>query len=83
MTELDPAVLRPATDFGAPGVVSRFGGPFADGPPPEVLVVDTRERYAKALAPDWALARDGYLVKNVFPEAVAKKAADEGLERRD
>ena len=30
------------------------------------------------LAPDWALARDLYLVKNIFPEAVKEKAAKEG-----
>src|SRR5687767_12163456 len=32
---------RPATDFGAPGVVSHFRGPFADGPPAKALHVDT------------------------------------------
>jgi hypothetical protein len=32
---------RPATDFGAPGVVSHFRGPFADGPPERALQVDT------------------------------------------
>ena len=37
------------------------------------------ERYARELAPDWALARDLYLVKNIFPEAVKEKAAQEGL----
>ena len=35
------AARRPATDFGAPGVVSHFKGPFADGPPPQALHVDT------------------------------------------
>ncbi|MDP1820812.1 MAG: hypothetical protein Q8K58_13105 [Acidimicrobiales bacterium] len=38
------------------------------------------ERYAKELAPDWAIARDLYLVKDVFPDEVAKKAADEDIE---
>src|SRR5688572_1339067 len=32
---------RPATDFGAPGVVSHFRGPFADGPPAAALHVET------------------------------------------
>ena len=51
---------------------------------PQELVLVTKqllyfERYARELAPDWALARDLYLVKNIFPEAVAEKAAEEGL----
>jgi hypothetical protein len=51
---------------------------------PQELVLVTKqllyfERYAKELAPDWALARDLYLVRNVFPEAVAEKAAAEGI----
>ena len=34
-------LTRPATDFGAPGVVSHFRGPFADGPPASALHVET------------------------------------------
>src|SRR5205085_5683920 len=34
-------IRRPATDFGAPGMVSHFRGPFADGPPAKALHVDT------------------------------------------
>jgi predicted unusual protein kinase regulating ubiquinone biosynthesis (AarF/ABC1/UbiB family) len=37
------------------------------------------ERYAKALAPDYNMARDLFLVKNVFPEAVAGAAVERGL----
>lgn len=37
------------------------------------------ERYVKALAPDWQMARDLFLVKNIFPEQVARKAADDGI----
>ena len=42
----DPAMLamgprrRPVTDFGAPGTVSHFKGPYANGPPPKDLEVD-------------------------------------------
>ncbi len=55
---------------------------------PQELVLVTKqliyfERYAKELAPDWALARDLFLVKNVFPDEVAKKVADEGIELPD
>ena len=39
MTDQEPT--RPATDFGAPGVVSHFRGPFADGPPESALHVET------------------------------------------
>jgi predicted unusual protein kinase regulating ubiquinone biosynthesis (AarF/ABC1/UbiB family) len=37
------------------------------------------ERYAKVLAPDYVMIRDIFLVQNLFPEAVAKKAAEEGI----
>jgi predicted unusual protein kinase regulating ubiquinone biosynthesis (AarF/ABC1/UbiB family) len=36
------------------------------------------ERYAKRLAPDYNMARDLYLVSNVFPDEVAKAVADRG-----
>ena len=38
--ELD-AARRPATDFGTTGRLSGFHGPYADGPPPKALEVDT------------------------------------------
>jgi predicted unusual protein kinase regulating ubiquinone biosynthesis (AarF/ABC1/UbiB family) len=37
------------------------------------------ERYSKELAPDYNMARDLYLIKNVFPEAVAARAAELGV----
>ena len=37
------------------------------------------ERYSKNLAPDYNMARDLYLLKNVFPEAVAAAAAERGI----
>jgi len=51
---------------------------------PKELVLITKqlmyfERYAKVLAPDYVMIRDIFLVQNLFPEAVAKKAAEEGL----
>jgi predicted unusual protein kinase regulating ubiquinone biosynthesis (AarF/ABC1/UbiB family) len=68
------------------GIVQMMDAMGAESPQELVLVTKQLlyfERYAKALAPDWALARDVYLVKNVFPDAVAKKAADDGLELPD
>ncbi len=55
---------------------------------PQELVLVTKqllyfERYARELAPSWAMARDLYLVKNIFPDEVAKKAADEGIDLPD
>jgi predicted unusual protein kinase regulating ubiquinone biosynthesis (AarF/ABC1/UbiB family) len=51
--------------------------------PRELMLVSKQllyfERYAKVLAPNWALARDLFLVKNVFPEEVAAKAAELGV----
>jgi predicted unusual protein kinase regulating ubiquinone biosynthesis (AarF/ABC1/UbiB family) len=38
------------------------------------------ERYVKGLAPDYAMLRDPFLIKNVLPEAAAKKAAELGVE---
>lgn len=37
------------------------------------------ERYSKELAPDYNMARDLYLIRNVFPEAVAARAAELGI----
>ncbi len=37
------------------------------------------ERYSKVLAPDYVMARDLYLLKNIFPDEVAKAAADQGI----
>jgi predicted unusual protein kinase regulating ubiquinone biosynthesis (AarF/ABC1/UbiB family) len=36
------------------------------------------ERYSKEFAPDWPMFRDLYLMRNVFPEAVAAAAAERG-----
>jgi predicted unusual protein kinase regulating ubiquinone biosynthesis (AarF/ABC1/UbiB family) len=51
--------------------------------PRELMLVTKQllyfERYAKVLAPNWPLARDLFLVKNVFPEEVAAKAAELGV----
>jgi predicted unusual protein kinase regulating ubiquinone biosynthesis (AarF/ABC1/UbiB family) len=37
------------------------------------------ERYAKELAPDYNMARDLFLMQNVFPEAVARLVAERGI----
>jgi len=34
------------------------------------------ERYSKEFAPDWPMFRDLYLVRNIFPEAVAARVAE-------
>jgi predicted unusual protein kinase regulating ubiquinone biosynthesis (AarF/ABC1/UbiB family) len=41
------------------------------------------ERYAKELAPHYNMARDLFLVRNVFPEAVAATAAERGITMPD
>ncbi|HET6963201.1 MAG TPA: AarF/UbiB family protein [Acidimicrobiales bacterium] len=41
------------------------------------------ERYIKGLAPDWSFASDPYLVKNIFPDEAAKKAAELGMDFPD
>ncbi|WP_421118280.1 ABC1 kinase family protein [Aquihabitans daechungensis] len=51
--------------------------------PKELLLVSKQlmyfERYAKTLAPNYVLARDLFLLKNVFPEAVAEAAVERGI----
>jgi len=51
--------------------------------PQELMLIGKQllyfERYAKMLAPDYTLARDIFLVKNIFPDAVAKRVADLGI----
>ncbi|CAN5631291.1 AarF/UbiB family protein [soil metagenome] len=51
--------------------------------PRELVLVSKQllyfERYSKVLAPDYVMARDLYLLRNVFPEAVAAAAAERGV----
>ena len=64
------------------GIVATAEGLGVQSPQELVLLIKQLlyfERYARELAPGWALARDLYLVKNVFPQAVAAKAAAEGI----
>ena len=37
------------------------------------------ERYVKGLAPDYAMLRDPFLIKNILPEEAAKRAAELGM----
>jgi predicted unusual protein kinase regulating ubiquinone biosynthesis (AarF/ABC1/UbiB family) len=37
------------------------------------------ERYTKGLAPNWQIATDLFLVKNIFPKEAAEKAAEVGM----
>ena len=58
----------------------------AKGPKELVLVAKQlayMERYAKGMAPDYQIVRDLYLIKNIFPDEVAKKAAELGIELPD
>ena len=55
----------------------------AKGPRELVLIAKQlayMERYAKGMAPDYQIIQDLYLIKNVFPDAVAAKAAASGVE---
>jgi predicted unusual protein kinase regulating ubiquinone biosynthesis (AarF/ABC1/UbiB family) len=55
--------------------------------PRELVLVSKQllyfERYAKVLAPDYVLARDLFLVRNVFPDDVARLVAERGLSLPD
>ena len=55
----------------------------AKGPRELVLIAKQlayMERYAKGMAPDYQIIQDLYLIKNVFPEAVAAKAGEQGIQ---
>lgn len=41
------------------------------------------ERYAKALAPDYRITEDPFIVKNIFPEEAKAKAAELGIDMPD
>jgi predicted unusual protein kinase regulating ubiquinone biosynthesis (AarF/ABC1/UbiB family) len=55
--------------------------------PKELVLVGKQilyiERYVKGLAPDYVMLRDPFLIKNLFPEEAAKKAAELGIEMPD
>ena len=56
------------------------------GPKELVLVAKQllyMERYTKALAPQWHIATDLFLIRNIFPEAAAARAAELGFEFPD
>ena len=55
----------------------------AKGPKEMVLVAKQlayMERYAKGMAPNYQIIQDLYLIKNIFPDDVAVKAAELGIE---
>ena len=53
------------------------------GTPKELLLIIKQllyfERYAAELAPDWIIAKDLYLVRNLFPDEVARKVEQLGI----
>jgi predicted unusual protein kinase regulating ubiquinone biosynthesis (AarF/ABC1/UbiB family) len=56
---------------------------FGIGTPQELLLVTKQlvyfEGYSKVLAPSYVLARDLYLVRNLFPDEVRQKAEELGV----
>ena len=57
-------------------LMKQYGGT----PPQEMMLVGKQllyiERYTRELAPDYAVIKDPYLVRNVFPEAAAARLAE-------
>lgn len=55
--------------------------------PQELVLISKQllyfERYAAVLAPNYVLAKDLFLVRNVFPDDVARVAAEKGIEIPD
>jgi len=55
----------------------------AAGSPKELVLVTKQllyiERYIKALAPDYVLLNDPFVIKNIFPEHAVKRAAELGV----
>lgn len=60
-------------------MMKAFGGQS----PQELVLVGKQllyvERYAKALAPTYSMIQDPFIVKNIFPEAAAARAAQLGV----
>ncbi|HEX9682045.1 MAG TPA: AarF/UbiB family protein [Acidimicrobiales bacterium] len=60
---------------------------YAATAPREMMLIAKQlayiERYAKGLAPEYAIVQDLFLIKNVFPTEVAAKAAELGVELPD
>lgn len=52
--------------------------------PPEMMLIVKQlayiERYAKSLAPNYVLISDLFLIRNIFPDEVAAKVAELGIE---
>jgi predicted unusual protein kinase regulating ubiquinone biosynthesis (AarF/ABC1/UbiB family) len=52
--------------------------------PKEMVLVSKQllyiERYTKLLAPGYQLAKDHYQIQNIFPDAVANRTAESGIE---
>jgi predicted unusual protein kinase regulating ubiquinone biosynthesis (AarF/ABC1/UbiB family) len=76
MGELLASIIRTMGDYS--------GGA---GTPKELQLIVKQllyfERYSKELAPTWPMFRDLYLVRNVFPAAVAARTAEQGVELPD
>ena len=61
-------------------IIRTMGAYAGDGGTPKELQLIIKqllyfERYSKEFAPDWPMFRDLYLMRNVFPEAVAARVA--------
>jgi predicted unusual protein kinase regulating ubiquinone biosynthesis (AarF/ABC1/UbiB family) len=56
---------------------------FGATTPRELVLISKQllyfERYSRVLAPDYVLARDIFLLKNIFPAEVAQVAAERGI----
>ncbi len=68
--------------------IIRTMGQFSTGGTPRELQLIVKqllyfERYSKELAPRWTMFRDLYLVRNIFPEAAAARAAELGVQLPD
>jgi predicted unusual protein kinase regulating ubiquinone biosynthesis (AarF/ABC1/UbiB family) len=76
MGELLASIIRTMGDYS--------GGA---GTPKELQLIVKQllyfERYSKELAPTWPMFRDLYLVRNIFPDAVVARTAEQGVELPD
>jgi predicted unusual protein kinase regulating ubiquinone biosynthesis (AarF/ABC1/UbiB family) len=60
---------------------------YSGSAPPELTLFTKQllyfERYSAALAPDWVLGTDPFVLKNIFPVEAAERAAALGLAMPD
>jgi predicted unusual protein kinase regulating ubiquinone biosynthesis (AarF/ABC1/UbiB family) len=89
-TMFGPLLDAPLTGLSSRKIIDMMLGTarqFAGENPPELTLFAKQllyfERYSAALAPDWVLAADPFVLRNIFPTEATAKAAELGITMPD